>query len=57
MQEPKKCPKCGNILERGTLSYWINLQKKNDIVGDRIIPLYCNNCGYIEFYNQKYLGT
>lgn len=55
MQDLKKCPKCGNTLERGNLSYWINLQKKDDIFGDKIVPYHCNRCGYIEFYSQKFL--
>ncbi len=60
MQESKKCPKCGNLLERGNslgASEGIRMLKKNDILGDTIAPFYCKNCGYIELYNQKYLKT
>jgi predicted nucleic-acid-binding Zn-ribbon protein len=54
MQEAKKCPKCGNALERGSLRWGLNLMKQGDIQGDIIVPFHCKNCGYIEFYNGKY---
>ncbi len=56
MQEAKKCPKCGNQLERGSLvSYGeVRLQKKGDLFGDTVVPFHCKNCGYIELYNAKY---
>jgi len=31
----------------------ISLAKKGDILGDRIFPLYCRTCGYIELYKGK----
>jgi hypothetical protein len=30
----------------------VSLAKKGDILGDRIIPFYCKDCGYIEFYKS-----
>jgi predicted nucleic-acid-binding Zn-ribbon protein len=31
------------------------LMKPGDLRGDKVIPFYCENCGYIEFYNEKNL--
>ena len=60
MQEIKKCPRCGNQLEKGNslgARDGLTMLKKGDFLGDNIIPFYCTNCGYIELYNQKFLKT
>jgi len=31
--------------------------KKGDFVGDKIIPFYCKNCGYIELFIEKFLKS
>jgi len=36
--------------ERGLLS--VRFAKKVDALGDRIIPFYCKNCGFIEIYKE-----
>jgi predicted nucleic-acid-binding Zn-ribbon protein len=56
-----KCPKCGNQMERGNLGYSgrtalpFTILKKGDFIGDKIVPIYCKNCGYIELFNEKIL--
>ena len=30
--------------------------KFGDLRGDKVIPFYCKNCGYIELYNEKNLS-
>jgi len=52
---PKKCPKCGNELEKTVLSSLIHIKKKGDFVGDLIVPYLCRNCGFIEFYDWEYV--
>jgi len=60
--EVKKCPKCDEIMEDGrslSTSYMlvemeVSLKKRKAILfGDKITPLYCKNCGYIELYLEK----
>ena len=56
MCEVKKCPKCDNVMKRGDyLSGYgaVRLVKIGDLRGDKVIPFYCENCGYIELYNEK----
>ena len=57
MSEVKKCPKCGGEMEWGTdlrgYGRYITLRKSGDWIGDKIIPLYCTNCGFIELYLKK----
>lgn len=55
----KVCPKCsGQMVEAsGLVTHTrvlagVSLAKKGDILGDRIIPYYCEKCGYIEFYKE-----
>jgi len=57
--EVQKCPKCGGEMAEASrlvahtrLLAGVSLAKKGDILGDRIIPYYCKNCGYIEFYKE-----
>ena len=58
-----KCPKCGSQLEKGSLGYSgrtalpFTILKKGDFVGDKIIPFYCKNCGYIELFSEKFLTS
>ena len=54
-KEAKKCPKCGGEMEKGRrlVSYYgVTFAKKGDWFGDKIIPFYCKNCGYIELYKE-----
>jgi predicted nucleic-acid-binding Zn-ribbon protein len=55
----EKCPKCGGDMVRGDrlvahtrVLASVSLAKRGDILGDSIIPYYCENCGYIEFYKE-----
>jgi predicted nucleic-acid-binding Zn-ribbon protein len=63
MQESMKCPKCGSQLERGSLGYSggtaipLTILKQGDFVGDKIIPFFYKNCGYIELFNEKFLTS
>jgi predicted nucleic-acid-binding Zn-ribbon protein len=55
-----KCPKCNTEMTRADnipshLGAAARLLKFGDTRGDKIIPFYCANCGYIELYNEKYL--
>lgn len=58
MSEGEKCRKCGGEMEkgdkligkRGLLS--VRFAKKDDVLGDQIIPFYCKNCGFIEIYKE-----
>jgi len=52
MSEVKKCPKCSGKMEEGRGLGGIAFVKKGDLVGDRIIPYYCKNCGFIELYKK-----
>jgi predicted nucleic-acid-binding Zn-ribbon protein len=54
----KICPKCGGeMVSEDYLSGYgaVRLVKFGDIRGDKVIPFYCKNCGYIELYNEKNL--
>jgi predicted nucleic-acid-binding Zn-ribbon protein len=56
MSEAKKCPKCGAEMQKGMdLRGWgsVTLRKEYDLIGDMIIPFYCENCGFVELYRQK----
>jgi predicted nucleic-acid-binding Zn-ribbon protein len=33
----------------------VRLVKTGDLPGDKVVPFYCKNCGYIELYNEKNL--
>ena len=63
MSEDKRCPKCrGELIKADRLVAHtrvlasVSLAKKGDLVGDRIVPYYCRNCGYIEFYKEMKPG-
>ena len=50
-------PKCSSEMVPDYLSGYgaVRLVKFGDIRGDKVIPFYCKNCGYIELYNEKNL--
>jgi predicted nucleic-acid-binding Zn-ribbon protein len=59
MSEVKKCPKCSRemvkahrLVAHTKLLASVSLAKEGALVGERIIPFYCVNCGYIEFYKE-----
>ena len=59
--EVKKCPKCGNVMEGGDYissppffgRLVRNHLRKGEYYEDKIVAFYCDNCGYIELYNEK----
>ncbi len=58
--EVKKCPKCNGEMEKGRsliathAHFWeVLFSKKGDWYGDKIIPLYCKKCGYIELIQRN----
>jgi predicted RNA-binding Zn-ribbon protein involved in translation (DUF1610 family) len=63
----KNCPKCGGQMEKGSTLGTLagrpgplggtTIVKKGDWVGDKIIPFYCKNCGYIELFIEKFLTS
>jgi predicted nucleic-acid-binding Zn-ribbon protein len=59
MSEVKKCPKCGGEMEKGKdlkgYGSNITLRKSGDLRGDKIVPIYCTNCGFIELYVEGYI--
>jgi predicted nucleic-acid-binding Zn-ribbon protein len=49
MSEVKKCPKCGNVLNKAN-----NLRLADKWIGFLAVTAYvCGNCGYVEFYREK----
>jgi predicted nucleic-acid-binding Zn-ribbon protein len=55
MSEVKICPKCGSVMIRGNyLSGYgaARLVKMGDLRGDKVIPFYCENWGYIELFKK-----
>ncbi len=65
MQEGKKCPKCGSKMEEAnslgsTAGHPLGgttIVKQGDLVGDKIVPFYCKNCGFIELFVEKFLTS
>jgi predicted nucleic-acid-binding Zn-ribbon protein len=62
----KTCPKCGNVMTQGNLALGsamqfprpgLRLLKSGDHFGDKVVPYYCQKCGYIELYNEKTMKT
>jgi predicted nucleic-acid-binding Zn-ribbon protein len=55
--EPKKCPKCGNIMEGGaqiTHSWGLGRLETSDNLHEyKITAFRCGNCGYIELYTEE----
>jgi predicted nucleic-acid-binding Zn-ribbon protein len=60
MSETKKCPKCNGDMEEGedlrpVGIHWVSdlkFRKIDDMIGDKIIPFCCKNCGYIELFKK-----
>ena len=57
--EVAMCTKCGGNMVQGdrlvahtAALAGVSLAKRGDILGDMIIPYYCEKCGYIEFYKE-----
>jgi len=53
--EVKQCPKCGGEMGEGKYVSGYGaarLVKHRDLRGDKIIPFYCKNCGFIELYKK-----
>lgn len=52
MSEVKKCPECGGEMEQGDYlrgyAQAVRLIKYGDFRGDKVIPFYCKNCGFIK---------
>jgi ribosomal protein S27AE len=46
----------GRLVAHTRVLAGVSLAKKGDLVGDRIVPFYCGNCGYIEFYKETKVG-
>ncbi len=55
MYPAKICPKCGGTMEMADSLSGGRLIKLGDALGDRVVPFYCKNCGYIELYVDKIL--
>ena len=56
MNEPKKCPKCGQEIagDKRLASYTeITLKNEQEYIGDTVLPFYCVNCGYMELYCEE----
>ena len=53
--EEKGCLKCGsrNAAQKEVAMTGTGLSKMFDIQHNQFIVVYCNNCGYSEFYNKK----
>jgi predicted nucleic-acid-binding Zn-ribbon protein len=50
-----KCPECNGEMEKGDyLSGYgaVRPIKHGDIRGDKVIPFYCKNCGFIKLYKK-----
>lgn len=55
--EVKKCPECGAEMVKGSYMWGyglvpIRFLKEGDRHGDKIIPFYCKNCGFIKLYKE-----
>ncbi len=57
MGNVKKCPKCGEPMTIGQTGAQgeMRIRKAGDVYVEVIIPLYCQNCGYVEWYLGKRL--
>jgi len=56
MSEVKKCPKCSGEMVQGeflkNLPKVIAIPKRGRRSFDRVIPIYCKNCGFMEIYKE-----
>jgi hypothetical protein len=41
-----------SLIAAHALFWEVLLSKKGDWYGDKVIPFFCNNCGYIEIYKE-----
>jgi predicted nucleic-acid-binding Zn-ribbon protein len=59
MAKSLNCPKCGNMMERGKSGGQglMTVRKKGDFFGDTIVPIFCPNCGYVEWYIENKLTS
>lgn len=55
MRESKGCIKCGSTdaSRKEVAMTGTGLSKMFDIQHNQFIVVYCNNCGYSEFYNKR----
>lgn len=56
--EAAKCPKCNAEMKRrdkivGYARAAMRILKYSDFRGGKVVPFQCENCGYIELYNEK----
>ena len=51
------CPKCGSQMEEASSLGGNTLLKKGDFVGDKVVPFFCKNCGYVELFVEKFLKS
>lgn len=56
MSEVRKCPKCGGEMApakvRMGVPTGLSLVIPGKEIPDKIRPIYCTNCGYVEFYKE-----
>jgi len=59
VSEVKKCPKCNGDMSKGydlvakeLIGNTVTLRKKDDWIGDKIVPYYCTACGFVELYKE-----
>jgi predicted nucleic-acid-binding Zn-ribbon protein len=52
MKQVGKCPKCSGEMRSGRPSQDFRILKEGDLVGDRAEVLYCEYCGFVEFYKE-----
>ena len=58
MGEIRKCPKCSGAMKKGKVRLGVPgglglLRAGKTVFPDEIYPVYCENCGFIEFYSEK----
>jgi len=61
-RDAMSCPKCGGKMERAESLYTslflidskavVLETKESKFFGEKIIPIFCKNCGYIELYKK-----
>ncbi len=59
MDEVKKCPKCGEKMNLGQTGAQgeMRVRKPGDYIGDVVVPYFCPNCGFVEWYIEKKLAN
>jgi len=53
-----KCRECGGEMEEGDIlatygGVAARFRNYGEFRGDKVVPFYCKNCGYIELYKRK----